>query len=72
MSQKKLDLSKIIRYALRLDASTIKRLGWVLDNLGIMGLRKLQSYPIKGYRKLDATGLNKGTYNKKWMIQENL
>ncbi len=69
-----LDLKKIIQYALRLDSAIIKRLGWILDQLGIQKslLLRLETFPIKGYRKLDASGPLKGIYNKKWMIQENI
>lgn len=70
----KIDIDKIISYALKLDASTIKRLGWVLQKQGINDkkLSILIDTPIKGYRILDPTGPRKGSYNKKWMIQENL
>lgn len=69
-----INLQKIIQYALKLDSATIKRLGWVLDRLGIEKslLTQLEIAPIKGYRKLDASAPLKGPYNKKWMIQENI
>jgi len=53
-----LDLARIIGYALRLDAATGKRLGWVLESQGITDSRLvgLERRPIKGYRKLDPTG----------------
>lgn len=70
----KLDIEKMIQYALKLDAVTIKRLGWILEQQGIelSILKPLQRSPIKGYRLLDKTGLHKGKYNSRWMIQENL
>lgn len=51
----KLDLDRIIRYALKLDAATVKRLGWILEQLGIERDRfePLRKVPIKGYRVLD-------------------
>ena len=69
-----LDLGRIISYALKLDIVTAKRLGWVLENMGINfnQLKPLADQPIKGYRPLDPTGIRKGTCNNKWMIQENL
>ena len=69
-----LDVEKIISYALLWDAAVIKRLGWVLENLGIPQgrLQSLLDFPIKGYRTLDASGPRKGPYNSRWMIQENL
>lgn len=70
----RLNLKRIIQYALKLDQATAKRLGWVLERLGYSDadLKELLNLHIKGYRKLDPTGLTKGPYNKKWMIQENL
>jgi predicted transcriptional regulator of viral defense system len=69
-----LDLQRIIDYALRLDAATAKRLGWVLEYRGVdpSRLGRLAALPIKGYRKLDPSGPRKGPCNRRWMIQENL
>jgi len=69
-----LDVGRIIRYALRLDAATVKRLGWVLENLGVppSRLKRLAAVPIKGYRKLDPKGPRKGPCHRRWMVQENL
>ncbi len=70
----RINLERIIPYALKLDHATIKRLGWILEKLGVEKSRlvDLLQMPIKGYRKLDPTGPAKGPYNKKWMIQENI
>jgi len=70
----RLDLKRIIDYALRLDAATVKRLGWVLERQGIdpTHLEPLLNVPVKGYRTLDPTGPRKGPCNRRWMIQENL
>jgi predicted transcriptional regulator of viral defense system len=70
----RLDIERIIDYALKLDAATVKRLGWVLEKLGIAPKRldSLAKLPIKGYRTLDSTGPRKGPCNRRWMIQENL
>ena len=70
----KLDLDKIISYALKLDGAAAKRLGWVLENQGVdpARLELLAQLHIKGFRKLDPTGPYKGPYNQRWMIQENL
>lgn len=73
IAKDKIDLEKIVNYALKLDTATIKRLGWILDKLGFSkGYGKLKKMPIKGFRKLDPTGPINGPYNKKWMIQENI
>ena len=69
-----LNLDRIVKYALKLDGATAKRLGWVLEYQGIESseLERLAGLPIKGYRKLDPTGPRKGPCNARWMIQENL
>ena len=74
MRKSKLDLQRIIGYALKLDAATAKRLGWVLEHQGVKAsrLKELQAVPIKGYRVLDPTGPRRGPCNSRWMIQENL
>ena len=50
--------------------------GWAgrWETQGIEGhhLERLASLPVKGYRKLDASGPGKGRYNSRWMLQENL
>lgn len=69
-----LDLKRIIGYALKLDAATAKRLGWVLEQQGVASdrLQPLVELPVKDYRKLDPSGPQKGPCNRRWMIQENL
>ncbi len=69
-----LDLERIMDYALKLDAATAKRLGWILENQGFKAasLEPLLAISIKGYRLLDPTGSRKGRCNRRWMIQENL
>ena len=69
-----LDIPRAIDYALRLDDATTKRLGWVLEALGhpLNDLQKLLERPIKGYRRLDASGPPRGPCNRRWTIQENL
>ncbi|MCZ7663122.1 MAG: hypothetical protein M5U22_09435 [Thermoleophilia bacterium] len=70
----RLDLSRIIDYALRLDVATAKRLGWVLEESGVLPnkLRALAGLPIVGYRNLDPSGPRRGPYNRRWMIRVNL
>ena len=65
---------RIIGYALKLDAATAKRLGWILEHQGIDPtlLEPLLKVPIKGFRVLDPTGPRRGPCNRRWMIQENL
>ena len=68
------DLTKLITYALRLDAAIAKRLGWILEHIGFEHtlLKKLETVPRKGYVKLNPSGKDTGKYNKRWQIRENI
>lgn len=70
----KLDLERIINYARKLDAATVKRLGWILERQGVESTRlePLREVPVKGYRVLDPTGPRRGPCHARWMIQVNL
>jgi len=74
MRGSKLDVDRIIGYALKLDAATVKRLGWVLERQGIptARLEPLRAAPIKGSRVLDPTGPRRGPSNAAWSLQVNL
>jgi len=69
-----LDLGRITDYALKLDMATAKRLGWVLEKLGISGseLSRLEDVPIKSVRRLVANGPDRGPYDRRWMLRINL
>jgi len=69
-----LNVKRIVEYALRLNAATAKRLGWILEYWGydFSEFSELLELPVKGYRKLDPTAPRKGPCNSRWMIQENL
>ena len=71
---KRLDIARLADYALRLDATTVKRLGWVLEHCGhrSSAVDRLAAIEVKGYRKLDPTGPARGPCNSRWMIRENL
>lgn len=68
------NLVRIVEYALLLDKVTAKRLGWVLEHLGIAekGLEELENVPVTRYQPLDPAGPRRGPCNGRWMIQENL
>jgi len=69
-----IDIEKIVDYALRLDASTARRLGWILSKAGVEPKRLEPLYKATtgpGYRSLDPTGPKKGSLNKEWKVQEN-
>lgn len=69
-----LHLDRIIGYALRLGPTSAKRLGWILERIGLppQSLERLAALPIRGYRPLDPTALRRGPCNSKWNIIENL
>jgi len=69
-----LNVERIVEYALKLDASIAKRLGWVLERQGVEPsmIERLAALPVKGYRRLDPSGPRRGTCDRRWMIQENL
>ncbi|MFQ5804741.1 MAG: type IV toxin-antitoxin system AbiEi family antitoxin domain-containing protein [Candidatus Methylomirabilales bacterium] len=70
----KLYLERIIHYAPKFDAATVRRLGWILERHGVASARlePLRMLPVKGYRVLDPTGPRRGPCDARWMIQVNL
>lgn len=68
-----LDVDRIVRYALRLDGATAKRLGWILERQGVAPARlvPLREVVIKGPRVLDPTGPRRGPVEPGWRIQVN-
>ena len=62
LAKDRLETRRITDYATKLGVTTAKRLGWVLEAQGVgeSKLRTLASLPIKGYRKLDPSGLEEG------------
>lgn len=69
-----IDINKIIRYSLQMSVATSKRLGWILEYLEIpeAKMRPLLKRPIQSFTDLDAHRDSFGSYNRKWMIRENL
>jgi predicted transcriptional regulator of viral defense system len=70
-----LHLEKLIGYAERYGKGSVaKRLGWALERLDVSSefLDPLQEIPIRGFRVLDPTRPRRGSYDKRWMIQNNL
>jgi predicted transcriptional regulator of viral defense system len=70
-----INIERLVAYALEHHTgSVIKRLGWILDNLGITerSIELLRKYPIKRYYLLDPN-LEKGSINNSlWKINQNL
>jgi predicted transcriptional regulator of viral defense system len=68
-------LDKLITYALRYAAgAVIKRLGWILENLGLAEAvtSPLYTYPTSSYHILDPTGDAGGIPIARWMLYNNL
>ena len=74
LGMERVDSDRMADYASRMDTSIAKRLGWVLESHGIGGsiMDRLESFPIKGWRKLDPSGPKEGRQNRRWMLIENL
>jgi len=70
-----LDLEMLVSYALRYDmGSVIKRLGWVLDEMGVKAetIRPLQEYEVQTYYLLDPGRPRSGSSDSRWQITNNL
>jgi predicted transcriptional regulator of viral defense system len=70
-----LDLEVLVNYALRYDmGSVIKRLGWILDEMGVKAemIRLLQEYKVQTYYLLDPGKPRSGSSDSRWQITNNL
>lgn len=70
-----IDVTRLVAYAIRYgQAATIKRLGYVLETLGVPAdvIRPLREAPISGYRLLDPQGPNEGRYEATWRLRLNM
>lgn len=70
-----IDINKLINYAIQYNKqSVIKRLGWVLEYLGVASklLAPLLKVQMNYYCRLDPSRPAKGPCNVRWMIQDNL
>jgi predicted transcriptional regulator of viral defense system len=69
----RLDVDKLVAYALRGDTATAKRVGWLLEYQGqpLERLQPLLELPIRGLRLLHAAGPKEGPCNMRWMLRIN-
>ena len=69
----RLNLTKIISYALQSDVVITKRLGWMLSQMGYAQKRliRLKKRALKGFGKLDPLRSNDGIYDHEWQLQLN-
>lgn len=74
MGKDKMRIQVIVEYALKLEKAVAKRLGLILDGLGVEEkyLEPLLKLPVTSYCKFDPSGPVKGPYNAKWKIRENV
>jgi predicted transcriptional regulator of viral defense system len=71
----KVNINRLVDYALRYGmGSVIKRLGWVLEKLGVKlnDLEQLKDYPVRRYYLLDPGLDGYGSRNARWQVIENL
>lgn len=70
----RLELERLVAYALRIGPPAAQRVGWALEHLGTPSsiLEPLQALPYRGYRPLDPSRPRRGPCNRRWGIQENL
>ncbi|MDP1836505.1 MAG: hypothetical protein Q8K75_11350 [Chlamydiales bacterium] len=73
VARDRIDTRKLIFYALKGDAATAKRIGWLLEYQGksVDELKPLLDLPIKGYRLLDPSSPAQGPFNSRWMVRIN-
>lgn len=70
-----LDIAKLTDYALRIGKSSVaRRLGWALEYFGVEAslVEPLRKISAVGFSSLDPTRPRRGSYNKRWMIQDNI
>ena len=68
-----LNIDKLINYALRLGIAVPRRLGWILEKLGVESTKIscLAQINYPGYRRLDPSSKPIGRYDKQWGLQLN-
>jgi len=68
-----IDLKKTINYALKVESrAVVRRLGYLLDSLGIKDLKELEKNLGSGFELLDPTLEKKNNLNKKWLLDINI
>jgi predicted transcriptional regulator of viral defense system len=71
----RITVSGLVQYALLYHVgAVIKRLGWLLENLGVEAdkLASLQAFPVSTYYRLDPQAPTSQQYAARWHINENL
>lgn len=69
----RLDIKKLITYAERVESKTVlRRLGFILQYLGITGYEKLRKHIGRGYELLDPHLKRKNNFNREWLLDINI
>jgi len=70
----RLDLTKLVAYALKWNIAVARRVGWALEELGCEDsqLLSLVQGSSPGYRLLDPSREAKGSYSTKWRLRINI
>jgi len=67
-----LDKKKLIDYALKVESrAVIRRLGFLLENLGYKKVEQLRKHIGSGYEYLDSSLKKKNMFDKKWLLDIN-
>ena len=72
IAKEKIDIKKLLSYSQRSTTAVQKRLGYLMDSLGIVITAEMLGLASTIYfDKLDPSGARRGKQNKKWMLLEN-
>lgn len=74
VSWARVNQEKLIQYAQKIGKSSLKRIGWICEyaKLDNPHLEILQNIDSNSLIKLDPSGPNRGSWNSRWNIQENI
>jgi predicted transcriptional regulator of viral defense system len=73
LALRRLNTKRLIDYANKLGDTAIRRLGWMLEQVGASkATLVLLQRNFTGHVKLNASGDRKGKYNSKWGVIENI
>jgi predicted transcriptional regulator of viral defense system len=69
----KIDIKKLIDYSIKIKTkSVVRRLGYLLDSLGVKKLKRLEENIGRGFILLDPSLEKRNNLNKKWLLDINI
>lgn len=73
-AKERLNQNKLIDYGKKISLSVLKRIGWVLEEIGIHneGIEDLQRLPCTSCYKVDVSSPSSGKWNARWNMKENI